>query len=102
MHAMFVDPRVSGSMLLTKFGWDVLKAKFPYWAVELKNVMTFGDHTFLVATSTYPYYILAGSVPKNGAKKSKDTLVTFDGDLGVLMKMVSGDFTKMKRLRPTT
>lgn len=90
MGAMFMDPRENGSLLLTAFGWDVLKDEFPHWSVELPSNMTFGDHTFLVDTSIYPYYFFEKS------------LITFDADLGVMMKLVSGDFVKMKRLRRKT
>lgn len=85
-------------MQLARFGWDIFKDKFPYYAVELKKAMTFGDHTFLIDTSVYPYY-LQKIEPEDKRKKPTYRLITFDSDLGVLMKLVSGDFAKMKRLR---
>lgn len=87
MLATFMDPRESGSLRLTDFGWAVLKDQYPYWSVDLTKSMTFGDHLFLIDTSIFPYYI------------DDKCLSTFDADLGVVMKLVSGDFEKMKRFR---
>lgn len=85
---MFKDPRADGSMRLTKKGYEILKDKFDHWSEELPQMMTVANHTYLVSVSTFPYYMCDG------------TLTTFDPNLGVLMKMVSGDFTKLERLLP--
>ncbi len=88
MRAMFRDPREDGSMRLTKRGYELLKDKYPHWSEKLPDYMTMANHTYLVAVSTFPYYMRDG------------TLTTFDPNLGVLMKMVSGDFEKLERLLP--
>lgn len=75
-------------MRLTKTGYALLKDKFSHWTEELPEMMTFANHTYLVSVSTFPYYISDG------------VLTTFDPNLGVLMKMVSGDFMKLERLLP--
>lgn len=86
---VFVDPRDEGSMQLTKLGFEMLKAsKFDSWSQEITANMTFANHTYLVAVSTFPYYV------------EEMTLTTFDSNLGVLMKMVSGDFQQLERLLP--
>ena len=86
---VFIDPRDSGSMLLTKLGFEMLKdAKFDSWSQEITESMTFANHTYLVAVSTFPYYV------------EGHLLTTFDSNLGVLMKMVSGDFAQLERLLP--
>jgi hypothetical protein len=86
---VFVDPRDTGSMLLTKLGFEMLKeAKFDFWSQEITTTMTFANHTYLVAVSTFPYYV------------NERILTTFDSNLGVLMKMVSGDFGQLERLLP--
>jgi hypothetical protein len=88
MKAVFKDPREGGSMRLTKIGFDLLSEKYPHWSEQLPAMMTVANHTYLVAVSTFPYYM------------SDDVLTTFDPNLGVLMKMVSGDFVKLERLLP--
>ena len=88
MKAMFRDPREDGSMRLTKAGYTLLKDKYPHWSEKLPSNMTVANHTYLVSVSTFPYYMRDG------------LLTTFDPNLGVLMKMVSGDFAKLERLNP--
>jgi hypothetical protein len=87
---IFYDPRDDGSMRLTKAGYDLLKDKYPHWSTELTGPMTMKNHTYLVSVSVSPYYIHG------------KLLTTFDSNLGVLMKMVSGDFHQLERLNPRT
>lgn len=75
-------------MRLTEAGYTLLKDKFDHWSEQLPAMMTMANHTYLVQVSTFPYYIDDGM------------LTTFDPNLGVLMKMVSGDFEKLERLLP--
>jgi hypothetical protein len=90
MKAMFRDRREGGSMRLTKAGYGILKDKYPHWSVDITNTMTVANHTYLVSVSTFPYFLNDG------------VLTTFDPNLGVLMKLVSGDFAQLERLHPRT
>jgi hypothetical protein len=87
INLLFLDAREWGSMQLTKLGWNVLRKEYPHWTTELPERMTFGDHTFLIETSTYPYYLYG------------KRFTTFDADLGLTMKFVGGEFAKLRRLR---
>ncbi len=84
---VFIDPREEGSMLLSQFGWEILKDRYPHWSIRLSRPLTFGDLTFLIETSSFPYYL------------GKTELTTFDADLGVTMKLMGGDFEQLKKLR---
>lgn len=88
-ESVFVDPRPCGSMQLTKMGFACMReAQFDFWSQAIKEPMTFAHHTYLVSISHFPYYV------------HRRVLYTFDSNLGVLMKMVSGDFAQLQRLLP--
>jgi hypothetical protein len=90
MKVMFLDPRENGGLQLTDLGFELMKDKFPHWSEAVPTRMTFANHTYLVSVSIFPYYVHDG------------LLTTFDPNLGVLIKMVSGDFEKLERLLPRT
>lgn len=83
---MFRDDRVWGSMQLTKFGFGVL-SDYPRWSSPLEKKLTFGDHTFLIEISSFPYYL------------SSKVFITFDPDLGMTMQFLKGDFEKLRSMR---
>lgn len=100
---VFVDPRENGSMQLTEYGFEIMSEKFDKWTQEIPTSMTFANHTYLVNVSKFPYYVKQKTKANpHGFPQylMESHLSTFDSNLGVLLKMVSGDFAQLERLLP--
>jgi hypothetical protein len=92
---LFADMRANGSLKLTRAGYEFLKDRHEHWSQALPVPTTLANYVFLIAESTYPYYIEHIKDPDRKGRIISAKLVTFDPMMGVSFKLAGGDFAKL-------